>query len=122
MNRTKYNSTITIALIGTSIFILVLTVGTILSVLMAKKDSEKAVEAVSLLYLDELAGRREQVVSTNLNRKIDDMYVTLELMTDDDLSDEEHLQAYQARMKRLYKLEKFAFVDSEGIIYTSLGQ
>ena len=50
MNRTKYNSTITIALIGTSIFILVLTVGTILSVLMAKKDSEKAVEAVSLLY------------------------------------------------------------------------
>jgi hypothetical protein len=89
---------------------------------MAKKDSEKAVEAVSLLYLDELAGRREQVVSTNLNRKIDDMYVTLELMTDDDLSDEEHLQAYQARMKRLYKLEKFAFVDSEGIIYTSLGQ
>ena len=122
MNRTKYNSTITIALIGTSIFILVLTVGTILSVVMAKKDSEKAVEAVSLLYLDELAGRREQVVSTNLNRKIDDMYVTLELMTDDDLSDEEHLQAYQARMKRLYKLDKFAFVDSDGIIYTSLGQ
>lgn len=122
MNRTKYNSTITIALIGTSVFILVLTVGTILSVFMAKKDSEKAVEAVSLLYLDELAGRREQVVSTNLNRKIDDMNATLELMTDDDLSDEEHLQAYQARMKRLYKLDKFAFVDSEGIIYTSLGQ
>ena len=59
MNRTKSKSTITIAIVGTSIFVLVLTVGTILSGLMAKKDTEKAVEAVSLLYLDELAGRRE---------------------------------------------------------------
>ena len=122
MNRTKSKSTITIAIVGTSIFVLVLTVGTILTGLMAKKDTEKAVEAVSLLYLDELAGRREQVVSTNLSKKIDDMNVALELMTDEDLSDEEHLQAYQARMKRIYKLEKFAFVDTEGIIYTSLGQ
>ena len=122
MNRTRRNSTITIAIIGTSIFVLVLTIGTILTGLMAKKDTEKAVEAVSLLYLDELAGRREQVVSTNLNKNIEDMNVALELMTADDLSDEAHLQAYQARMKRIYKLEKFAFVDTEGIIYTSLGQ
>ncbi len=122
MNRTKSKSTITIAIVGTSIFVLVLTVGTILTGLMAKKDTEKAVEVVSLLYLDELAGRREQVVSTNLSKKIDDMDVALELMTEEDLSDEEHLQAYQARMKRIYKLEKFAFVDTEGTIYTSLGQ
>ena len=33
----------------------------------------------------------------------------------------EHLQAYQARMKRIYDLDKFAFVDTEGLIYTSLG-
>ncbi len=55
MNRTKSKSTVTIAIVGTSIFVLVLTVGTILSGLMAKKDTEKAVEAVSLLYLDGLA-------------------------------------------------------------------
>ena len=122
MSRTKSKSTISIAIIGTSIFVLVLTVGTVLSGLMAKKDTEKAVEAVSLLYLDELAGRREQVVSTNLSKKIDDMNVALELMTEEDLSDEAHLQAYQARMKRIYKLEKFAFVDADGVIYTSLGQ
>ena len=42
-------------------------------------------------------------------------------MTDEDLSDLEHLQAYQARMKQLYTLEKFAFVDESGLIYTSLG-
>ena len=122
MSRSRKNSTIFIAVVGTSIFVLVLAVGTILTGLLAKKDTEKAVEAVSLLYLDELAGRREQVVSTNLNKKIEDMNVALELMTATDLSDETHLQAYQARLKRIYNLEKFAFVDGDGLIYTSLGR
>ena len=42
-------------------------------------------------------------------------------MTEEDLSDLEHLQAYQARMKKLYRLDKFAFVDQDGRIYTALG-
>ena len=121
MKHSRSKSTVTIAIIGSTVFILVLLVGTILTGLMATKDTEKAVESVSLLYLDELAGRREQVVSANLNKKIEDMNVALELMDEEDLSDIEHLQIYQARMKRIYKLEKFAFVDSDGQIYTSLG-
>ena len=121
MKHSRSKSTVTIAIIGSTVFILVLLVGTILTGLMATKDTEKAVESVSLLYLDELAGRREQVVSANLNKKIEDMNVALELMDEEDLSDIEHLQIYQARMKRIYKLEKFAFVDSDGLIYTSLG-
>ena len=31
------------------------------------------------------------------------------------------LEAYQARMKRLFNLERFAFVDEEGLIYTATG-
>ena len=42
-------------------------------------------------------------------------------MTEEDLSDKAHLEAYQTRMKQLYKLDKFAFVDTEGLIYTSTG-
>ncbi|MBR6959329.1 MAG: hypothetical protein IKH76_02500, partial [Clostridiales bacterium] len=114
-------STVTIVVIGIIIFLLVMTVGTVLSGVLATKDTEKAVESVSLLYLDELAGRREQVVSANLNKKIEDLKVALELMEPENLADMKHLQAYQARMKRIYKLEKFAFVDEEGLIYTSLG-
>ena len=121
MKQTANKSTITIAIVGSLIFALVLTVGTIQTGFLATKDTEKAVESVSLLYLDELAGRREQVVSANLNEKIEDLNVALELMTDDDLSDMEHLQTYQARMKQIYDLEKFAFVDEDGLIYTSLG-
>lgn len=38
------------------------------------------------MYLDELAGRREQVVSANLSKKIENLNVALDLMTDDALT------------------------------------
>ena len=110
-----------ITVIGSIILVLVLVGGTILMGRSAKNDTESAVRSVSLLYLDELAGRREQVVDSNMKEKINVMNTALELMSEDDLSDMEHLQAYQAQMKRLFVLEKFAFVDEDGLIYTSLG-
>ena len=75
----------------------------------AKRDTEDAVRSVSLLYLDELAGRREQVVEKNLQEKIQTIRVAIELMTEEDLSDKAHLETYQSRMKKLYHLDKFAF-------------
>ena len=87
----------------------------------SKKDTDKAVRTVSLLYLDELAGRREQVVENNLQGNINTIRVAMDLLTEEDLSDKAHLEAYQSRMKKLYELEKFAFVDTEGLIYTSVG-
>ena len=117
----KNNATTKIAIIGSIFIALFLIVGTLWIGQQAKKDNDRAVRIVSTLYLDELAGRREQVVENNLNHRIADLYTAVELMSEDDLSDMEHLQAYQARMKRIYSVEKFAFVDSEGIIYTSLG-
>ena len=99
----------------------ILVVGTIWTGNAAQRDTEDAVRSVSLLYLDELAGRREQVVEDNLNDNINVINIAIGLMTDEDLSDLEHLQAYQARMKLLFNLERFAFVDSKGLIYTALG-
>ena len=87
----------------------------------AQRATEDAVTSVSMFYLDELAGRREQVVETNLNTNIKNMQTAVGLLTDEDLSDLNHLQAFQAKMKQLYTLDKFAFVDSNGRIYTSLG-
>ena len=86
-----------------------------------KKDTDSAVRTVSILYLDELAGRREQVVGNNLQNSIRTIHVAIDLLTEDDLSDKAHLEAYQLRMKKLYELEKFAFVDTDGLIYTSVG-
>ena len=75
---------------------------------MARKDTESAVRSVSLLYLDELAGRREQVVASTLEDYMGDMDVALGLMESDDISSVKSLQSYQSRMKQLYSLEKFA--------------
>ena len=108
--------------IASSILVaVILIIGTVWMGQSASFDTEKAVRNVSLLYLEELAERREQVVSTTLSGYISNMDVTLGLLEKDDLSSVEKLQAYQARMKQLYGLEKFAFVDENGLIYTSRG-
>ncbi|WP_051689205.1 hybrid sensor histidine kinase/response regulator [Butyrivibrio sp. AE2032] len=117
-NRTP---AIVVGIIGGIIVITIFIVGTIIMGGTAHRDTGKAVRSVSNLYLDELTGRRERVVASNLQREIEDLQVAVGLLTETDLSDTEHLQAFQARMKKLYRLEKFAFVDTDGIIYTSLG-
>ena len=117
----RKNKTTVAAVISGIALVLILVAGTIWTGKMARTDTESAVRSVSLLYLDELAGRREQVVAGNMQEKIDVIHTALELMTEEDLSDLEHMQAYQAHMKRLFVLEKFAFVDTDGLIYTSLG-
>ena len=119
--NTRRGSTFAAAAAGILLLILILVLGTIWMERSARDATEEAVHSVSLLYMDELAERREQVVQGNLEGRIADLHSALALMTAEDLSDLEHLQAYQARMKKLYTLEKFAFVDTGGRIYTSLG-
>ena len=109
----------TIVVIAAAAILLVL--GTWWTGQSARSATEDAVRSVSMLYLDELAGRREQVVASNLQDSINTIETAVGFMTEDDLSDLEHLQAFQSRMKALYGLDKFAFVDDEGSIYTSLG-
>ncbi|MBR1524192.1 MAG: response regulator [Lachnospiraceae bacterium] len=121
MKKSNIRSITTLAVIGGIIVALVLIIGTVWTGRSASRDTEQAVRNVSLLYLDELAGRREEVVASTLSDYISDMDVALGLLTEEDLSSTENLQAYQLRMKQLYGLEKFAFVDENGLIYTSRG-
>ena len=109
------------ASLGGIVLLFILVFGTMWTGNSARNDTESAVRSVSLLYLDELAGRREQVVAANMQEKINVIHTALDLMTEEDLSDDAHLQAYQARIKRLFNLERFAFVGADGLIYTSTG-
>ena len=119
--ETKQRRTTGLKLIGGVILVLILLGGTIWMGQSAKKGTESAVRSVSQLYLNELAGRREQVVENNLQGKIDVILTAVDLMTEEDLSDKAHMEAYQRRMKQLFSLDRFAFVDTEGLIYTSTG-
>ncbi|MBE5825094.1 MAG: response regulator [Butyrivibrio sp.] len=116
----KINSKI-IIIVGALVVIGILAASTFYSMGSARRSTDEAVNSVSHFYLGELAGRREQVVATNLDKSIANMKVAIGLMEESDLSDMTHLQAFQAKMKKLYELEKFAFVDENGLIYTSLG-
>ena len=111
----------TVAIIGGILVAAILIAGTYWSGHTASVDTETAVRNVSLLYLDELAERREQVVASKLDDYIDDMDVAIGMLEKSDLESIEALQAYQARIKQLYNVEKFAFVDENGLIYTSRG-
>ena len=119
--KLKQKRTTTIAIIGGILVALILVLGTIWLGQNARKDAQNAAHSVSLLYLDELAGRREQVVKNHLEDNIAVIRTANELMTAEDLSDKAHMEAYQARMKKLFRLDKFAYVDTKGRIYTSLG-
>ena len=121
MNHDRKNNIATIAIFGSLLLTVILVAGTMWMGSRARRDTEEAVRSVSLLYLDELAGRREQVVEDNFQEKIQTIRVAIDLMTDEDTSDKAHLEAYQTRMKQLYHLDKFAFVDTDGLIYTSTG-
>lgn len=121
MKGVNTKSITAVALAGGVIVALILILGTVWNGGRASTDTQQAVRNVSLFYLDELAGRREQVVASTLNDYINDLDVAIGLLSTDDLSSVEKLQAYQLRMKQLYGLEKFAFVDEEGTIYTSRG-
>ena len=109
------------ALIGGGILLAILVFGTMWMGHSARNDTESAVRSVSLLYLDELAGRREQVVANNMQEKINVIETALDLMTEEDWSDGAHLQAYQTKIKSLFHLERFAFVGANGLVYTSTG-
>ena len=60
MESSKSNGIKKAAIIGGIIVSVILIFGTMWMGRIAKKDTEDAVRSVSLLYLDELAGRREQ--------------------------------------------------------------
>ena len=115
------NKTVWVAVLGGLIVAVILILTTVWTGSSSKHSTEQAVHSVSNFYLRELAGRREQVVASNLTNSIKNMRDAIDLMDGNDLSDMEHLQAFQARMKKLYTVEKFAFVDTNGLIYTSLG-
>ena len=94
----KTNTKATI--VGAVAVALILILGNLWLIYATQRDTEKAVSTVSQLYLNELAGRREQVVENNLKGRIDDIQVAIDLMSDEDLNDKAHMEAFQNRIKK----------------------
>ena len=120
MDEKRTNSTVRIAAVGAALVAAILILGTIWTGRSARKDTVDAVRSVSMLYMDELAGRRVQVVEDNLNENIRIIRIAVDLINEaEDLRDLEHMRSYQRYMKTLFNLDRFAFVDEDGLVYTA---
>ena len=110
--------TITSAVWGGLLIALILLVTTLWVSNGARVGTSQAVNRVSEFYLEELAGRRAQVVSEELKSNISYMENALAIMEESDLASQESLRHFLGRVKRLYGLDKIALVDENGIVYT----
>ena len=119
MEGKNRNRSLRAAVIGSIILAAVMIGGTVWMGQSAHRDTSEVARSVSLLYMDELAGRRGQVVEDKLKDNINVIQVALSLLEKDDLRDLDHLRAYQRQIKQLFKLERFAFVDEDGLVYTA---
>ncbi|MBE6006822.1 MAG: response regulator [Sarcina sp.] len=108
--------------IGVFLVVLILFVGTIWTGQSAGRATEEAVHSVSMFYLEELAGRREEVVAKALSGNVSNIYTAIGLLEEEYPRTAGDLQVFQGRIKRLYNLDKFALVDEDGLIYTSSGR
>ena len=80
-----------------------------------------AVQNISSMFMEELANRRAQFIESKLADYVNSLKFAVNHLTPEDLSSESNFQSYQYTLKHVYGLERFAFVDSKGVVYTSNG-
>ena len=106
-------------IIGGFIIAFLLIVGTSWNVESAQKQTQIVADKVSDFYIEELANRRLAIISDALKQNFQYINNALDSITEDDLSSIQNLRDYLGRIRRLYGLEKFSFVDEDIQVYTA---
>ena len=118
MDKKQKKQTITYGIVGGSLIAAILLITTIWVSNSARVSTNQAVNKVSEFYLEELAGRRAQVVTEELKNNFAYIKNALEVLEDSNLQTQEELRTFLGEVKRLYGVDKFALVDENGIVYT----
>ena len=125
MEQSQYNGidkrqkkqTAAFAIWGGIIIAAILLLTTIWVLEKARTGTSQAVSKVSEFYLEELAGRRAQVVSEELKNNFTYIERALSILDESNLESEQTLRWFLGKIKRLYSMDKFTLVDENGIIY-----
>lgn len=118
IKKKQKKSTITFAVWGGIVVAVVLLLTTVWALHSARKTTNQAVAQVSDFYLEELAGRRAEVLSMELKNKFIFMENALSILDDTYLESQETLRSFLGKVKKLYSVDKLALVDENGIVYT----
>lgn len=108
-----------IAVIGGIFILLLIMVSTVRNVQSAQKQTQIVAERVSNFYIEELANRRVTIVSDALKQNFQYMHNALDSITSDDLASVSSLRHYLGRIRQLYGVEKFSFIDQDGLVYAA---
>jgi diguanylate cyclase (GGDEF)-like protein len=104
-------------LIGAALVLAVILGTSVWMTFGAQQATDKAVERLSDFYLQEIAARRSQVVSSSLELQTEQMERAVDILTTEDLATQGSLRAYIGRAEKLYALELFALVDEDKVVY-----
>ena len=118
VNGEQRKQTIVYVILGGILIAAILLITSVWVSNSARIGTNQAVNKVSEFYLEELAGRRTQVVSEELKNNFTYMNNALASLEESDLKSQETLRRFLGKVKKLYDVEKFALVDEEGIVYT----
>ena len=105
INEKQRRQTITFAVCGGIVIAVILLVTTLWVSNAARKGTDQAVDKVSEFYLEELAGRRAQVVNEDLKNNFAYMENALGILEASDLESLETLQRFLGRIKMLHGMD-----------------
>ena len=108
-----------IVLTGGVFVLLLLIISTVWNVHSAQKQTQLVADSVSNFYIEELANRRVAIISDALKQNFQYMQNALDSITNEDLRTVSSLRSYLGRIRRLYGVEKFSFVDENGLVYAA---
>lgn len=118
INEKQKRQTVAYNIVGGIVIAVILLLTTIWVSSSARTGTREAVNKVSEFYLEELAGRRAQVVSWELENNFAYLENALAILDDHDLESQETLRSFLGKVKELHGMDELALVDENGIVYT----
>ena len=85
----------------------------------AQYQTDEAIYSLTEFYLEELAERRTDVITANLNERKYQMESAISEMTEKDLESTDSLREYLSFVQSFNSLDMFAMVDEDGMVYTA---
>lgn len=115
-NKSKESFLIVFAVALTAI---ILIVSTVILNRNTQTASEESINSLGEFYLQEMAERNVNEISTELGRKKEQMMNAIEELDEAELSSEADLRHFLSMVQHINGLNMFAFVDEMGRVYTA---
>lgn len=97
----------------------ILVVSTALWTEKTRVSSEKTINDLGEFYLEEITERNTRNITSELEKKTEQMKMALTVLNQDYLKDEENIREFIGMVQRINGLDMFALIDEDGMVYTS---